>query len=161
MQKIKGVSLIQLMIVIAVMAILAVISVPAYQNYVIENNMHAAAQTALKDAQFMQKWYDICGNYARDSTSSATPPCFTTASTNGNAAWPVLPYLVAPESGTTLYRISLSGGVSYNDFRLIATPICGTMESSFGCICIDQDSNIIENANEDCSNAGGLCRCTN
>lgn len=162
MKRTDGVSLIQLMIVVAVIAILAVISIPAYQNYVVENNMHAAGQTALKNVLFMQKWYDICGNYARDTTSSNTPQCFTASSTNGNVAWPTLSYQVAPESGTVLYRISFSpGNVSYNSFRLIATPICGTAQASSGCICIDQDSNIIENANSSCNNAGGLCNCTN
>lgn len=161
MKRIDGVSLIQLMIVVAVIGILSVLSSAAYKNYVIENNMHAAGQTALKNVLFMQKWYDICGNYARDSTSSATPSCFRTNSESSNAVWPTLPYQVAPESGTALYRIRLSGGVSYNDFRLIVTPICGTAQASSGCICIDQDSNIIENANSSCNNAGGLCSCTN
>ena len=169
MKKSYGISLIQLMIVIAVMAILAIISTPVYQNYVITNNMHAAAETALKDVQFMQKWYDICGTYAKDSTSSSTPQCFTASSSTGNLAWPTLPYQVTPESGTSLYRITFTsaapstgnGSRDFNSFRLIATPLCGTIQASSGCVCIDQDSNIIENANASCSNAGGLCSCTN
>jgi len=169
MQKIKGVSLIQLMIVVAVIGILSVLSSAAYKNYVIENNMHAAAQIVLKNVQFMQKWYDICGTYAKDSTSGSTPQCFTASSSNGNLAWPTLPYQVAPESGTSLYRIGFTsnapstanGSRDFNSFRLIATPICGTVQANSGCICIDQDSNVTESANASCSNAGGLCGCTN
>lgn len=143
----NGFTIIELMIVVAMIAVMAAVAIPSYQNYIQKSAMKAAAATIHKDGQFMEKWYSINGKY-----------------TTGTA-WPTLPYTVSPESGTALYRISFTSS-SYsasNDdkYTLIATPICGTQVANNGCICFDQDGNTVLNANASCSNAGGLCACTN
>lgn len=163
-----GFTLIELVIAVAVFAIIVIAAISSYQAYLRNSAMRTAGQTALKDAQYLEKYKTICGSYVKDSTNSSVPPCFTSSSSSSYAVWPTLPYLVSPESGTALYRItftsskpSTSDTSDFNSYRLKATPICGTLVASNGCVCVDQDNNILYEQNASCNNSGGLCSCTN
>lgn len=143
----NGFTIIELMIVVAMIAVLAAAAIPSYDSYIQKSHMKTAVATIHKDGQFMEKWYSINGKYTTGS------------------AWPTLPYTVSPESGTALYRIGFTSG-SYsagndNKYTLIATPVCGTPVANNGCVCFDQDGNTVLSANATCSNASGLCACTN
>lgn len=101
MKRIKGFSLIELMIAVVIVGILVVIAVPSYQNYVIKAN-RAAAQAFMMDVDNRQKQYlldarsylDVADNsgfsdlgmsvpaevsdfYDVTVTTSSTPPAFT------------------------------------------------------------------------------------
>lgn len=101
MKRIKGFSLIELMIAVVIVGILVVIAIPSYQNYVIKAN-RAAAQAFMMDVDNRQKQYlldarsylDVADNsgfsdlgmsvpaevsdfYDVTVTTSSTPPAFT------------------------------------------------------------------------------------
>lgn len=101
MKRIKGFSLIELMIAVVIVGILVVIAVPSYQNYVIKAN-RAAAQAFMMDVDNRQKQYlldarsyldvadnsgfsdlgmsvpaDVSDFYDVTVTTSSTPPAFT------------------------------------------------------------------------------------
>lgn len=146
----NGFTLIELVIAVAILAFLITIAVPSYQSYLRDGAMRTAGQTMLKDAKFMETWRGQCGNYAKDTTNGSTPACFTDTSSNTNVGWPDLPYTVSPESGTVLYRIAFSSDKpsttdsgDFNGFRLMASPIKGTIVANSKCVCVDQDNNIL------------------
>lgn len=53
----KGMTLIELMIVIVIVSILAAIAIPSYQSYVVRTNRAAAKACVLEHAQFMERFY--------------------------------------------------------------------------------------------------------
>lgn len=143
-----GFTLIELLISLGITAVILLLAVPSIRERNKKVNLDTTAQVMLKDSQFMEKWYGLNGRYTSDS---------------GGTTFPSLPYMLAPESGTALYYISLKSGSmdSGNGYILLGEPLCGTIQANMGCICIDQDANVIKGTNNLCNNSGGLCSCVN
>ncbi|WP_169119002.1 type IV pilin protein [Aromatoleum anaerobium] len=81
---IRGITLIELMIVVAIVAILASVGYPSYQDHV-RKARRADAQTALLElAQFMERYYTTNGTYVFDDDDN-------------------LPFGEAPKEGATKY----------------------------------------------------------
>lgn len=134
MKKIKGFSLIELMIVITIMAILATISVPIFGSTVgLKANRNAAEQLMYQDAQFMERYYSENGSYL-----------------NGNN-YPVLPYTQSPTTGTAQYTIGFLGNTTNaNSYTLIAMPQ-GAQNQTGMIVCLDSDGNLKEGATVNCT----------
>lgn len=141
----KGFTLIELIIVVLILAVLSIFAIPNYQKYLIEARMKEAVLVMLKDALFMKKFYTLNGRFTSKNQ------------------WPQLPYSVSPESGTILYRITLTPSVysieNDNEYRFQAQPICGTIVADSGCVCIDQDNNVYLHQTKLCLNSPTDCRC--
>lgn len=60
----KGVTLIELMVVVAIVGILAAIAYPSYQTHVQRSNRAAAAACLTELAQFMERSYTAAFSYA-------------------------------------------------------------------------------------------------
>jgi prepilin-type N-terminal cleavage/methylation domain-containing protein len=173
----NGFTIIELMIIVAMISVLAAVAIPSYENYIQKSYAKAAATVLQKDAQFMEKYQAICGNYGKDTTSVANPQCASGSVTASNLAWPTLPYKVAPETGESQYYISFSSSKpaaaeSVTSYRLRATPICGsaaarhndctcvnwnsptspTGGNTLCYICLDYDGNIVYDTSYSCSN---------
>lgn len=82
MKRIKGFSLIELMIAVVIVGILAAVAIPSYQNYVIKAN-RAAAQAFMMDVASREKQYlldarayapDLATLYNVASDAEAVPP---------------------------------------------------------------------------------------
>ena len=67
----KGMTLIEIMIVVAIVGILASIAYPSYQNYVLRSHRSAATSCLLELAQFMERNYTQ--NMRYDSVGFALP----------------------------------------------------------------------------------------
>lgn len=59
----QGVTLIELMVVVAIVGILAAIAYPSYQTYVQKTNRAAAAACLMEQAQFMERGYTAAFSY--------------------------------------------------------------------------------------------------
>lgn len=68
--RMKGFTLIELMVVIAVIAILAAIAYPSYIEHIKKTRRSAAGACLMEQAQFMERWYTTYMTY-----------------TGGDAAW--------------------------------------------------------------------------
>lgn len=108
--KLRGFTLIELMIVVAVIAVLAAIALPSYRQYVQRGDRAAAMAALLQNGNWMQQQYTI------------------------NNAYPIagatLPVPKSPPSGTTKYNLSISAGAG-STYTLQAAPAgtadkCGT-----------------------------------
>jgi type IV pilus assembly protein PilE len=59
----QGITLIELMVVVAIIGILASIAYPSYQAYVQRTNRAAAAACLMEQAQFMERGYTAAFSY--------------------------------------------------------------------------------------------------
>ncbi len=111
--RVRGFSLIELLIAVAIVGILAGIAYPGYARHV-ERTHRASARAALMDAShFMERYYAANGTYA-----NATLPALMTQVPQGAAA------------GDARYTLSLASA-SATGYLLQATPAqterCGTL----------------------------------
>ncbi len=102
----RGVTLIELMIVVVIIGVLASIAYPSYQKYSMQSRRSDAQIALMRIASMQEKFYSDCGYYA--ATLVGTRACGTAA---GNANT-VLGYAA---SGTALspnndYSLSLAAG---------------------------------------------------
>lgn len=70
----RGVTLIELMVVIVVLAILASIAVPSYRRYVMRSNRTEATAALLQLRIAQEKFFLQNGQYADDGALSTAPP---------------------------------------------------------------------------------------
>lgn len=101
----RGITLIELMIVVAIMGILAVVAYPSYLDYV-RKARRADTQTALFElTQFMERYYTTNGRYV---------------DAGGNA--PTLPFNEAPKEGDDKYYDLQLINVTATQYTLQAVP---------------------------------------
>lgn len=114
MNKSKGFTLIELMIVVAVIGILSAIAFPSYQQYV-QQTRRADAQAALMElAHHMERYYTANGKYT-DAT---------------------LPFSQSPrDGGAAMYNLSLTETASA--YTLSAEPTNGMSGDSCGTLTLD------------------------
>jgi type IV pilus assembly protein PilE len=76
----KGVTLIELLLVMVIIAILGGIAVPAYKSYVVKTNRGAAKACMAEYAQFMERYYTT--NLRYDTASPGNLGCASDANLN-------------------------------------------------------------------------------
>jgi len=103
----RGITLIELMIVVAVIGILTAIAVPTYRQYVVRSNRADAKTALLQTAAALERCYTNSTPYTYNGTTC------TTAGTG-------VVFPITTEAGT--YVITHSGARAAQTYTLIATP---------------------------------------
>jgi type IV pilus assembly protein PilE len=108
--KLRGFTLIELMIAVAIVGILASIAIPSYNQYIIKGKRGEAEAALVTFANAMEQWRLQTGSYC----GAAVPGCF-----NGS---PTIFSTVVPVSGgITTYNLTISA-VTATTYTLRATP---------------------------------------
>ena len=126
MQRARGFSLIELMIVLAIVAILATIAVPSYRQYVVKAQRKEAMAALQGLAQAMERRYAEKSTYA-DAASGEV----------ATGAPAIYPTTSPVDGGKATYSLSIVSPTSSSFYALRATPIGGTSQANDGVIELD------------------------
>lgn len=119
--RMRGFTLIELMITVAIVAVLAMIAYPSYKAYVVRNNRVAAEAVLMDIAQRQQQ-------YLLDNRAYASTPAALNVTVPSNVA---ASYTVA---------IAITAGPPPT-FTATATPVAGGTQAADGALSIDQAGN--------------------
>lgn len=121
MKRIKGFSLIELMIAVVIVGILAAVAVPSYQNYVIKAN-RAAAQAFMMDVDSRQKQYLLDARSYLDVAD--------------NSGFSALGMAV-PTDVSSFYDVTVATSSPPPAFTITAEPIAGTRQANDGTLTLN------------------------
>ena len=136
MVKVKGFTLIELMIVVVIIGILAAIAYPSYTQYLIKTNRIDAQTEMVKVAALLQKYRVLNSTYLKADGTSLTLDDLGFSSNY-------------PDSVKPMYSLTLSN-VSAGTWTLTATPKANTIQTGNGSI-------IINHLGERCWTKGSSC----
>lgn len=120
----QGFTLIELMVTVAIVGILAAVVYPTYQNSVVSSHRADAKSALLELTNFMERHATEFGCYM---DPGADNQCGT-----GDDTIPVLPFIVAPKTGTVYYDLVLFP-VDATSFTLSANPRAGSSQANDDC----------------------------
>jgi len=113
----KGVTLIELMIVIVVVGILASIAVPSYRSYVLRSHRAEAKTALLALAAAQEKHYVVNNTYATNAQLTAAPPTGLGLAATTERGW---------------YSVTIANGANAAGFSATATAT-GTQTADTDC----------------------------
>lgn len=116
----RGVTLIELMVVVAIVAVLVSIAVPSYRNYVLRANRAEARAALLALAVAEEKFYLQCNTYttALDGTSAtACSPANLQFNTTSERGYYTIAVSSADANTWTATATAASGEPQYDDSK--------------------------------------------
>lgn len=125
--RVKGFSLIELMIVVVIVGILAAIVVPSYRSSMIKGSRTAAQTELMQLATLQEKIYLNSSAYACNAITTA----YNGSSTGG---------LGTGTSKDGKYTFALSACAT-NTYTITAVPVAGSNQVGNGCLAIQENGN--------------------
>ncbi len=120
----RGVTLLELMIVVAIVSMIAAFAYPSYMRYVVNTKRTAATTTLLQIADRQQQFFMDNKRYANDLTALGFAANPLVVSDNGK--W------VAAGDADAVYSISLSN-VAATTYTITAAPLNGQLSRDTEC----------------------------
>lgn len=114
-----GVTLIELMVVIAIIGIVAAVALPAYNKHVLKSNRSNAQAILLETAQFMERYYTANNSYVNAAVPTAVVPKGATGS-------------------AIKYNVSFSVTPTASAYTVQAVPANGQTSDSCGTLTVSQ-----------------------
>lgn len=108
MNKIKGFTLIELMIVVAVIAVLAMIAVPSYQNYITKSKIKEAQSNLIALSLSAENFYQRTLNYPIANLSNSAALKSSTMFSTWNPTSDTFSYQYQSTDGST-YTLKATG----------------------------------------------------
>lgn len=150
--KLKGFTLIEVMITIAIVAMLAAVALPSYRSYVQRSNRTDARNTLLAAAQRMEQNYNLSGRYDQLQNGTAVNDAMLTT-------WGLDR---SPVSGAKLYTIAFDTATPTQvAYVLVATPVAGTAQADDTCGVLRLTERNLKAAMGENPNTAGVARNTN
>ena len=117
----SGMTLIELMIVVAIIGILASVAYPSYQQYVLRANRAEAQAVLSETAQFMERYFTTNGTYVGGTVASVS------AVSPKGASGTAIKYNITPATVTTATTFTLTAAPVNSQ---TADTTCGTLTLS-------------------------------
>ncbi|OGB34489.1 MAG: hypothetical protein A3F78_20250 [Burkholderiales bacterium RIFCSPLOWO2_12_FULL_61_40] len=137
-KKLRGFTLIELMITVVIVGILSAIAIPSYTQHVLRGNRAEAKNTLLALAQRLEQNYTLSGSYVRTQGATIDDIDNTTI-----AAWGLNQI---PLSGAARYTITFQvASPTTTAFTIIATPT-GSQSSDTTCGVLTLDNRNLKGA---------------
>lgn len=123
--RMKGVTLIELMIVIVVVAILASVAVPSYRQYVLRSHRVEAKTALLNLAAAQEKHYLVNNTYAAQAALATAPPAGLGLSVTTENGWYTVAITAADAAGFTATATATGTQTADNDCRVFGINALG------------------------------------
>jgi len=119
-EKARGFTLIEIMIVIAIVGILVAVAMPSYTSYIARANRADARTQLIQASLFMQKFYAANDSYKTDRSGTTVSNAMPASLKN------------SPATGTALYTLNVQAA-NDADFELRMVPVSGGKMSTDKC----------------------------
>ena len=129
-QKLKGFTLIELMIAVGIVAILASVALPSYTSYIVRAKRADARTQLVQAAQFMQRFYTANDQYQYDRSAVDVSDRILQTGLKQSPADGTALYTLAVVATATTYTLTMSpvaglsmAGDECGSFRLTSTGV--------------------------------------